>query len=57
MNIENPKWMDATEQCISVTINGKHMAVPKDELNKEYRAILAWVADGNTIEEVDDGPG
>ena len=53
MNIENPKWMDATEQCISVTINGNHMAVPKDELNKEYIAILAWVADGNTIEDAD----
>jgi hypothetical protein len=53
MNIENPKWMDDLKDCISVTINSKHMAVPKDELNKEYRAILAWVAEGNSIADAD----
>jgi hypothetical protein len=54
MNIENPKWMTSDNQCLSVTINGKHMAVPKDENNIQYAAILEWVAEGNTIEEVDD---
>ena len=27
--------------------------VPIDEENKDYRAILEWVAEGNTIEEAD----
>ena len=27
--------------------------VPVDEGNKEYQAILAWVAEGNTIQEAD----
>ena len=27
--------------------------VPKDEENTHYQAILAWVAEGNTIEEAD----
>jgi hypothetical protein len=53
MNIENPKWMDDLKECISVTINGKHMSVPKDEPNKEYREILAWVAEGNSIADAD----
>jgi hypothetical protein len=29
------------------------MHVPIDENNRHYKAILAWVADGNTIEEAD----
>ena len=27
--------------------------VPKDEENTHYQAILAWVAEGNTIQEAD----
>ena len=53
MNIENPKWMTSDNQCLSVTINGTHMAVPADEGNKEYVAILEWVAEGNTIKDAD----
>ncbi len=54
MNIENPKWMTSDNQCLSVTINGKHMAVPADEANTHYAAILKWVTEGNTIEDADD---
>jgi hypothetical protein len=53
MNIENPKWMTDEKLCLSVTINGTNMAVPKDENNIQYAAILEWVADGNTIEDAD----
>jgi len=56
MDIETPKWMTPDNQCLSVTINGKHMAVPADEANTHYAAILEWVAEGNAIEEVDDTP-
>ena len=53
MNIENPKWMDDSKLCLSVSIDGTNMAVPKDENNIHYAAILEWVADGNTIADAD----
>ena len=53
MNIENPKWMTDEKLCLTVTINGTNMAVPADEGNKEYVAILEWVAEGNTIKDAD----
>ena len=53
MNIENPKWMTPDKLCLSVTINGINMAVPKDENNIQYAAILEWVADGNVIADAD----
>ena len=45
--------------CIRVTYpsNGdgshKELSVPLDEANTDYQNILAWVAEGNTIEEAD----
>ena len=36
---------------IKATINGVVCYVPIDNKNTDYQAILAWVADGNTIEE------
>ena len=55
MNIENPKWMTPDNQCLSVGIDGQHMAVPNDEANKDYAAILKWAAsaDENVIEDAD----
>jgi hypothetical protein len=38
---------------IFATINGVEMHVPMREGNRHYKAILAWVAEGNTIEEAD----
>jgi len=35
------------------TNDDKVWSVPLDENNTDYQAILAWVADGNTIEEAD----
>ena len=32
--------------------NGNTLYVPKDEANTDYQNILQWVADGNTIQEV-----
>jgi hypothetical protein len=50
MEVESPTWMDGTEQCLSVTIDGIQCAVPSDTGNKEYRAVLAWAEiDGNVI--------
>ena len=35
------------------TIEGTKISVPLDKANKDYQAILEWVADGNTIQEAD----
>ena len=40
MNIENPKWMDDTKQCMSVTI--------------DYQAVMKWAeVNGNVIADAD----
>ncbi len=43
--------------CVNVTYPEgskiKHMSVPLDENNTDYQNILAWVAEGNTIQEAD----
>tara|TARA_A100001201_G_scaffold117571_2_gene101184 strand:+ start:2210 stop:2407 length:198 start_codon:yes stop_codon:yes gene_type:complete len=31
----------------------RKICVPIDQTNTEYQAILAWVAEGNTIQEAD----
>ena len=35
--------------------NGKEYGVPLDEANKDYQAILTWIADGGTV--IDNGGG
>ena len=51
--------MTDKNSCVMITYpaneNGisKAMAVPLDEANTDYQAILQWVADGNTIQEAD----
>ena len=48
MNIENPKWMDDTKQCVSVILDGVQSAVPSDPGNRDYQAVMAWAEiDGN----------
>ena len=43
-------------QCIVRYSTDSNMQefIPLDEDNAEYRDYLAWVAEGNTIEEVDE---
>jgi hypothetical protein len=36
-----------------VLIDGQFFSVPQDPMNRDYKAILEWVAEGNTIEEAD----
>tara|TARA_R100000426_G_scaffold74603_1_gene52321 strand:+ start:2225 stop:2413 length:189 start_codon:yes stop_codon:yes gene_type:complete len=42
---------DAT--TIKATIDGQELSVPMIESNRHYKAILAWVEEGNKIEEAD----
>ena len=40
--------------CVTATIDGVEMQIPKDPSNRHYAAILKWAEeDGNTIEEAD----
>ena len=58
MNITSAKYISPTKfesesSTIKATIDGTEMIVPVDTNNKEYQAILEWVADGNTITAAD----
>ena len=65
MNIKNVKKQNLTvtvdgasqtkeAELLIVTLqNDEKLYVPKNEENRDYQAILQWVAEGNTIEEAD----
>jgi len=56
MNITSAKYwqgLNGENTSIIATINGQQWTVPMDEANTHYKAILAWVAEGNTIEAAD----
>ena len=41
--------------CVNVELSsGLKQSVPLDPDNTDYQAILAWVAEGNTIEPADE---
>tara|TARA_B100000035_G_C20753510_1_gene445082 strand:+ start:436 stop:606 length:171 start_codon:yes stop_codon:yes gene_type:complete len=39
--------------CVTATIDGVEMNVPKNTDNRHWQAVQKWVADGNTIAEAD----
>jgi len=39
------------DELIVTYKNGVISAVPMDELNRDYRAVLKWVEDGGEIDE------
>ena len=49
------KNLNDENSCIVATVEGKvgNLIIPLADDNTHYEAILAWVADGNTIEEAD----
>ncbi len=50
------KEMDGSNCAVQVNYqdgSGKFMSIPMDTDNTDYQKVLAWVADGNTIEEAD----
>ena len=56
MIIENAKYVQFNGEKISIVafINGVYSSVPLDPNNRHYKAILAWVEDGNEIEAADE---
>jgi len=46
--IQNPRGENT---CVKVTEDGMRKFVPLDNANKDYKELLEWVSDGNTVEE------
>tara|TARA_R100001086_G_C11663268_1_gene210858 strand:- start:6 stop:176 length:171 start_codon:yes stop_codon:yes gene_type:complete len=56
MNIKKAKYTKAFDENVSVIVtdnDNKEHFVPIANGNADYQDVLAWVADGNTIEEAD----
>jgi len=57
MNITKAKYakneLSNKKDRIYATIDGEELVVPIDNQNKDYKAILEWIAKGNTVEEAD----
>ncbi len=56
MNITSAQYgknINNENDIVRATIDGVEMSVPLDPNNRQYAAILEWVADGNTLEEAD----
>tara|TARA_R100000278_G_scaffold109378_1_gene86346 strand:- start:1045 stop:1218 length:174 start_codon:yes stop_codon:yes gene_type:complete len=57
MNITKAKYakneLSNKEDRIYATIDGEELVVPIDNQNRDYKAILEWIAKGNTVEEAD----
>tara|TARA_R100001594_G_scaffold144774_1_gene194259 strand:- start:512 stop:685 length:174 start_codon:yes stop_codon:yes gene_type:complete len=54
-SVKKWKYPVTDEVCLlKMTLtDGTISDVPLDELNKDYKAIQEWVAEGNVIEEAD----
>ena len=44
---------EGTKVMVNATIDGVPVSVPTDTANRHYQALLAWVAEGNIIEDAD----
>jgi hypothetical protein len=60
MNVTSAKYQQETDDnnqsvnvSIKATINGEVWVVPINTGSRRYRAIQAWVAEGNTIADAD----
>ena len=56
MDFSNAKYkkLDDEITCIMATCNGQKLAIPINNENTHYQAILAWAAiDGNSIAAAD----
>ena len=60
MNVTSAKYQQVTDDnnqsvdvSIKATIDGEVWVVPINTESRRYRAIQAWVADGNTIADAD----
>jgi len=53
INYTNDEGQTSVRTYKVTTADDKILFVPLKEENTDYQKILEWVADGNTIEEVD----
>ena len=49
MTIESATYIEATNTTVKAVIGGVTIFIPVNTANTDYRAILEWVDDGNTI--------
>ena len=49
MTITSAVYAQADQSVINVVRDGKTRTVPADPANRDYRAVLAWIADGNSV--------
>ena len=55
-NVKYVKDLDGSNCAVQVTYqdgSGRFMSIPLEKENTDYQNILAWVDEGNTIEEGD----
>jgi len=52
-SVKHQKYNDELSDTVIATIDGQEMFIAKDEGNRHWVAIKAWVADGNTIDSAD----
>ena len=53
VNVDGVSQTKEAELLIVTLQNDEKLYVPKNEENRDYQAVLQWVADGNTIAEAD----
>lgn len=46
--------IDETIDCIKKIENGIEIHIPNDTRNRHYQEYLAWLAEGNTPEPIDE---
>ena len=47
--VTEARYLTVENNTINAVIDGVTWSVPLDPANRHYKAILKWVADGNTI--------
>lgn len=53
MIVTSAQYTDSDNEIIEATIDGETWYVPVVNDNSRYKAILAWVDDGNTIQDAE----
>lgn len=53
MIVTSAQYTDSDNNIIEATIDGETWYVPVENNNSHYKAILAWVDDGNTIQDAE----
>jgi hypothetical protein len=53
-NVYKIKKINSEETVLCIQLDGTVLWIPEDENNRHYQEYLAWLAEGNTPEEIVD---